>query len=219
MLDILIKYHEGFFKGLVVTLKLASLIWSIGITGGFLVGLLGVKWKRYIGFPAQIISFVLSGIPILVFLFWLHYPAQSILNIVIDPFYTTVFALSVVNVFSIAEIVRNTSIQFPSQYIDAAKVCGIPPFQRFYLIELPLVMRHILPSLLNSQVNMLHLTLFASLISVDEIFRAAQRINAQIYQPVEIYTLLGLFFLVVSLPINGVALYLKKKYGRDLSEK
>jgi ABC-type amino acid transport system permease subunit len=219
VLDILYKYHEGFLNGLIVTLKLVSLIWSIGILGGFLVGLLGIKWKRCIGLPAQTISFILSGVPILVFLFWLHYPAQSMLEVVIDPFYTTVFALSVVNIFSIAEIVRNTSIQFPSQYMDVAKVCGIPPFQRFYLIELPLVMRHILPSLLNSQVNMLHMTLFASLISVDEIFRAAQRINAQIYQPVEIYSLLGLFFLAVSLPINGIAIYLKKKYGRDLSEK
>ena len=65
---------------------------------------------------------------------------------------------------------------------------------------------------------MLHTTLFASLISVEEIFRVAQRINAQIYRPVEIYTALGVFFLAVSLPVNGFAFWLKHKFTRDMSE-
>ena len=71
----------------------------------------------------------------------------------------------------------------------------------------------------NRLVVMLHMTLFASLISVDELFRAAQRINAQIYKPVEIYSAVGLFFLLVSLPLNGLALYLRRKHSRDLSER
>jgi ABC-type amino acid transport system permease subunit len=62
---------------------------------------------------------------------------------------------------------------------------------------------------------MLHTTLFASLISVEEIFRVAQRINAQIYRPVEIYTALGVFFLLVCLPVTGFAFWLKRKYTRD----
>ena len=49
-------------------------------------------------------------------------------------------------------------------------------------------------------------------------FRIAQRINATIYKPVEIYTALGLFFLAVSLPVNGLARLLKERYTRDISE-
>jgi len=66
---------------------------------------------------------------------------------------------------------------------------------------------------------MLQATLFASLISVEEIFRVSQRINSTIYRPVEIYTALALFFLAVCLPINLAAAYLKKRYTRDLSER
>ena len=65
---------------------------------------------------------------------------------------------------------------------------------------------------------MLHTTLFASLISVEEIFRVAQRINAQIYKPVEIYTALGIFFLAISLPLNGLALWLPERFTRNTSE-
>ena len=66
---------------------------------------------------------------------------------------------------------------------------------------------------------MLHATLFASLISVEELFRVSQRINSTIYRPIEIYTALALFFLVVCLPINLFAVYLKRYYTRDLSER
>jgi ABC-type amino acid transport system permease subunit len=47
----------------------------------------------------------------------------------------------------------------------------------------------------------------------------AQRINAQIYKPVEIYTALGVFFLIVCVPINGFALWLKKRFTRDVSQR
>ena len=65
---------------------------------------------------------------------------------------------------------------------------------------------------------MLQATLFASLISVDEIFRVAQRINATIYRPIEIYTCLGMFFLLICLPLNGFALWFKEKFTRNLSD-
>ena len=56
----------------------------------------------------------------------------------------------------------------------------------------PIVLRQMIPGLLMIQVTMLQSTLFASLISVDEIFRVAQRINAVVYRPIEVYTALGL---------------------------
>ncbi len=65
---------------------------------------------------------------------------------------------------------------------------------------------------------MLQATLFASLISVDEIFRAAQNINARIYRPIEIYTSLGLLFLLICGPIHGAAIFLRRRYGRQLGE-
>lgn len=169
--------------------------------------------------PARIFSFLLSGVPILVFLFWLHYPAQAMFDLVIDPFYTAAVTLSIVNIFAVADIVRGALNDFPQQYLTAAKVTGLSRKQTIFNIQIPLIFREILPSLLLLQVTMLHTTLFASLISVEEIFRVAQRINAQIYRPVEIYTALGLFFLLVCLPVNGFAIWLKHHFTRDLSER
>jgi His/Glu/Gln/Arg/opine family amino acid ABC transporter permease subunit len=219
VIDILIKYREGFLSGLVVTLKLCLIIWAIGIIVGLSIGVASSKWKKAVGIPARFLSFLLSGFPVLVLLFWFHYPMQEIFDVVIDPFLTSVTTLSIINVFAVADLVRKVMQDFPEQYITAARVCGLQQKQIMLKIQFPIVFRQILPGLLIIQVNMLQMTLFASLISVDEIFRVAQRINSQIYRPVEIYSALGMFFLAVCLPLNGLAAYLRNRFTRDLSER
>ena len=219
ILDILVTYRQGFLDGLLVTLRLCLIIWSIGLVAGCMLGAAGARWHVAIGWPSRTIAFVLSGIPILVFLFWLHYPFQALLDVVIDPFITAAITLSIVNIFMVSELIRGILKDFPRQYIIAAQVCGLSPIETLISIQLPIILRQSLPGLLSIQVNMLQATLFASLISVDEIFRVAQRINASIYKPVEIYTALGVLFLAICLPLNLIAYRLKNKYTRNLSEK
>jgi His/Glu/Gln/Arg/opine family amino acid ABC transporter permease subunit len=218
-LDILLKYQPALAAGLLVTFQLAICIWFSGIVVGTLLGIFGAKFRLAIGIPSRAISFVLSGVPILVFLFWLHYPLQALLGLVIDPFVTAAVTLSIINVFAVADVMRGVLVDFPSQYVTAGKVCGMTPVQIVTHIQLPIVFRQAVPVLLLVQVNMLQATLFASLISVPEIFRVTQQINSQIYRPIEIYTALGILFLLISLPLNGLALFLKAKFTRDYSEK
>jgi His/Glu/Gln/Arg/opine family amino acid ABC transporter permease subunit len=217
--EIISKYKTGFLDGIQITLCLCLIIWSAGLVIGSLLGVLSQRYKISIGIPTRIVSFLLSGVPVLVFLFWLHYPFQKMIGRNIDPFITTAITISLINIFAVAEIVRNSIQDLPSQFIEAAKVCGIKSKKQLWQIEFPIIFRYVLPSFLIAQVNMLHLTLFGSLISVNEIFRVSQQINSQIYQPVEIFTALGIFFLIVCLPINGLAMYLKMKFARNISER
>jgi polar amino acid transport system permease protein len=217
-LDILINYKDAFAQGLLTTFQLAAIVWVCGLLLGSALGVLGARFQLPIGIPSRFISFTLSGVPILVFLFWLHYPMQSLLGIVVDPFITAAVTLTIVNIFAVSDVVRNVLADFPAQYVTAAQVCGMTQGQITVHVQLPIVFRQVVPLLLMIQVNMLQATLFASLISVNDIFRVAQQINSQIYRPVEIYTALGILFLAVCLPMNGLALYLKGKYTRDFSE-
>lgn len=216
--EIISKHREGFAQGILVTFKLCLIIWGSGLAVGAIVGYMSNRIRLVQRF-VKVLSFVLSGVPILVFLFWLHYPAQSFLGINVDPFITAAFMISLLNTISVSDIVYQGINRIPGQYLEAAKVCGIPSRKIFFSIQFPLMMRQVLPSLLITQTNMLHLTLFSSLISVEETFRVAQRVISIEYKPVEIYTALGIFFLLISLPINGLAAFLKYKYRRRLDEK
>lgn len=216
--DILINYRMEFLYGLWTTLKLCLVIWPAGIIIGTALGVASSRWKWIVGIPFKIASFILSGIPILVLLFWLHYPAQSVLGLVVDPFFTAATALSIVNILLVGDLIRSVLSDFPTQYILAAQVTGLTARQTVLRIQLPIIFRQVLPTILFMQVAMLHATLFASLISVDEIFRVSQRVNSEVYRPVQIYTALAVLFLIVCLPLHGVAFWCKARFSRDLSE-
>ena len=218
-LDIIIKYYPAFLGGLCVTLKMCAFIWSTGLVVGMVLGALAANRARSWGRFTNMGAAVFSAVPTLVLLFWLHYPAQAVLHMNINPFYTACLALALINIFGVAEQVRHAVADFPAQYTVAGKVCGLNPHNIFIHIQLPILFRQLLPTLMVLQVGMLHATLFSSLISVEEIFRTAQRINSTIYRPIEIYTALAMFFLAVCMPINLAAAYLKKHYTRSISEK
>ena len=217
ILEIIGTYRAAFLSGLLTTLKLSAVIWSVGITAGALLGVMAHRRPKAFGIPTKAASFVMGSVPILVFLFWLHFPLAE-LGFRLPPFWSASIAISIVNILAVADIVRHALGEFPQEYLVVARISGLTRNQALRHIQFPLIIRQILPALITTQVTMLQATLFASLISVDEIFRTAQSINARIYRPVEIYTALGILFLLVCGPIHAVALFLKRRFGRKLAE-
>jgi His/Glu/Gln/Arg/opine family amino acid ABC transporter permease subunit len=212
MFQVLIQYHYLLLQGFLTTLKLLGCIILIGIPFGILLGVIGGRYNSEIGKVIKASRFITKVIPVLVFLFWLHYPLQSLLGIVVDPFWTTIIALGIINMIATAHIVTIELELLPKSYREAGITLGMSKNQVVKYIELPLLIRRTLPQLLLNQASMLEYTLFASLISVPELFRTAQTINAMIYKPVEIYSLLVLFFLAILAPIHLLISWLQKKY-------
>ena len=217
--EILWTNRIGFASGLFVTLKLAALIWAVGLTAGVVLGAVAEKLRRTVGVAVRFISAFFSAVPALVLLFWAYFPLQMILGVNIDPFWTAAGTLTLLNVISVADIIRNQLSDFPSQYRDAARVCGLTAVRTFFSIEFPLVLRQSIPALLLLQVTMLHLTLFASLISVEDVFRVAQRLNSTLYRPVEIYSAVALLFVAISLPLQLFAAHVQRRVGHTLKER
>ena len=217
--EILFNYREAFASGLWVTLQLCLSVWVIGITGGTIVGVLSARYKIAIGYPAKGVSGFVSGVPILVLLYWLYYPAQQQLQIDVPAFLIAVCAFSFINIFMVADLVRSAINDLPTQYVKAAQVSGLSSRTTLTKIQIPLISKHVLGPLLTVQISMLHNSIFASLINVDEIFRQIQRVNAMVYKPIELYTALALFFICITVPLNVLAAYLKQTYARDYSER
>ncbi len=212
MFQILLQYNHLFLQGFLTTLKLLGCIILIGVPLGTLLGIIGGRYNKDVGKFIKASRFITKVIPVLVFLFWLHYPLQGLLGIVVDPFYTTIIALGIINMIATAHIVTTELELLPKSYRESGITLGMSKNQVIRFIELPLLLRRTLPQLLLNQAAMLEYTLFASLISVPELFRTAQTINAMIYRPIEIYSLLVLFFLIILVPLHLLVSWLQKKY-------
>jgi His/Glu/Gln/Arg/opine family amino acid ABC transporter permease subunit len=212
MFQVLVTYHQLLLQGFLTTLKLLGCIILIGIPLGTFLGVMGGRYSLELGRIIKGARFITKVIPVLVLLFWLHYPLQGLLGVVIDPFWTTVIALGLINTIAVASIVHTELQLLPKSYKEAGITLGMSSKQIIKHIELPLLMRRMLPQLLLVQASMLEYTLFASLISVPELFKTAQAINAMIYQPVAIYSLLVLFFLIILAPFHLFISWVQKKY-------
>jgi polar amino acid transport system permease protein len=211
VLKIILEYREAYFSGLFVTLELCLIAWLIGIGVGSVVAFSAEWLPRLVGWPMNTLSRITEAIPILVLLFWLHYPVQTALGIVVDPFLTTAAMLTVLNSLAVFGILHRSICEVPKELIEVARVCGVARRRIFWSIKLPLALRSAAGPLTSAQVNVLQLSIFGSLISVGELFRTAQRVNAQIYKPIEVYTGVALFFLMVCLPLNLLARHLERR--------
>jgi ABC-type amino acid transport system permease subunit len=200
MLDLIFQYQDAYLRGILGTLKLACLTWIIGITIGGFLGAASYFNSNILSKSIRVLNYLVSSLPVIVVLFWFHYPAQAVLQLSIDPFYTALFVLSLINILAISVVVEHGFLQINQGYLEVAKSYGIPEKAIAGKILIPMVIRNILPAVLTSQMTILHMTIFASLISYEELFRVSQQINSVVYKPVEVYTILALFFIVISLP-------------------
>lgn len=212
MFQILITYHELFLQGFITTLKLLGLIILIGVPLGTLLGIVGGRYSEEIGSAIKGARFITKVIPVLVLLFWLHYPLQGLLGVVVNPFWTSVLALGMVNLIAVAYLISSELKQLPMSYREAGITLGMSSNQIVRHVELPLLIRRTLPQILLIQAAMLEYTLFTSLISVPEIFRVSQTINSMTYQPVAIYSLLVLFFFIILAPLHVLISWIQKRY-------
>lgn len=216
--DIIYRHSTELTQGLCVTLALCGISWSVSFILGSILGVLAARFSFWIGIPVRTASILMSGVPAIVFLFWLHYPAQALLGIVVDPFITAATAVSILGVLMVSDAMRTVLKTFPKQYETAGKVCGLNERQILIHIKIPILFRHLLPTFILIAVTLFQMTLFASFISVDEVFRVAQRINSVTYKPIEVFSALAVFCIAVCLPLNLFAQYLSHRFTRDDSE-
>jgi polar amino acid transport system permease protein len=206
ILSLIRRYHEALVEGSLTSLELAAIAWTGGLVLGVTLGI----WRASKSRGAKrrgvtLFSTVASSIPVMVYLLWCHYPLQAALGINVPPFITAATVFTFYNALAIGEVVRTAVEDLPVAFSMAAQATGVPRRVYIRFIMIPLALRAALPSYLVSQVAVLHMTLFASLISVDELFRVTQRINALEYNAVGVFSLLALFYFVLSFPLLLVA--------------
>jgi len=200
------RYHQALLGGALTSIELAAIAWAGGLILGTLLGVWRASHSR--GSKRSgitLFSAAASSIPVMVYLLWCHYPLQAALGISVQPFITAAAVFTFYNALTIGEVVRGAVEDLPVAFSLAAQVTGVPRNIYIRYIMVPLALRAALPSYLVSQVAVLHMTLFASLISVDELFRVVQRINAVEYNAVGVYSLLALFYFVLSFPLLFLA--------------
>ena len=155
---------------------------------------------------------IFRGTPLLVQLFVVFFGLPKA-GITIAPFPAAVLVFSLNEGAYCAETVRAALESVPSGQLEAGYCVGMSYLQTMRRIVLPQAMRTAFPPLSNSLIAMVKDTSLAANITVVEMFRATQQIDARVYEPLALYIEVGLIYLLFSTVLTWLQRLGEKKLG------
>lgn len=198
LLDILIdSFPKILIPGLTVTLPLTAIAFSIAMVIAVAAALAQFARVPVITQICRFYIWIFRGTPLLVQLFVVFFGMPKI-GITIAPFPAAVIVFSLNEGAYCAETVRAALEAVPSGQLEAGLCAGLSYLQTMRRIILPQAMRTAFPPLSNSLIAMVKDTSLAANITVVEMLRATEQINARVYEPLALYIEVGLIYLLFS---------------------
>ncbi|KWV53178.1 ABC transporter permease [Rhizobium altiplani] len=196
--------------GLLITLKYTVYTCAIGLALGLLVALLQLTPLPLLRWTGRIWVEFFRNIPLLVLLLWIYYALPIFLQIQIDKETAGIMGLGFYASGFYAEILRAGVQSIDRGQTDAAVVLGMSYFQRMKRIILPQALRRMVPPLVGQTIMQLKNTTLLSVLTIPDLLYQAGYISSFTYRPMEVYTVIGVMFILILFPLSA----LSRRYER-----
>ncbi|WP_434653627.1 ectoine/hydroxyectoine ABC transporter permease subunit EhuD [Pseudomonas sp. R3-56] len=182
---------------------------TVGITLiGFLIAIvLGLflaigrrSRKFWLSWPATAVIEFIRSTPLLIQVYFLYYVLPNY-GLSLTAMQVGILGIGLHYACYIAEVYRSGLDAVPRAQWEAVTALNIAPYDAYRNIILPQALRPIVPPLGNYLVAMLKDTPVLSAITVVEIMQQAKNIGSEHFRYLEPITLVGLFFLALSLAL------------------
>lgn len=213
LLDIILdSFWKILLPGLTVTIPLTAIAFSLAMVIAVAAALAQFARVPVVRQLCRFYIWVFRGTPLLVQLFVVFYGLPKV-GITIAPFPAAVLVFSLNEGAYCAETVRAALEAVPSGQLEAGYCAGLSYLQTMRRIILPQAMRTAFPPLSNSLIAMVKDTSLAANITVVEMLRATEQINARVYEPLALYIEVGLIYLLFSTALTWLQRWGEKKLG------
>ena len=202
------------YAGLVFTIPITLISFFLGLLLGFIVALIRLYGPAPLKNVVRFYVWIIRGTPLLVQLFLIFYALPSV-GITLDAFPAAVIGFTLnVGAFT-SEVIRATLLSVAKGQWEAAHSIGMSWGQSLRYIILPQAARVAVPPLSNTFISLVKDTSLASVITVPELFLAAQRIAAVTYQPLILYSEAALLYLLISSVLSYLQSRLELRLERN----
>lgn len=199
-------------KGAGLTLQITAMSVGLGLIFGLIMGMAELSKNPLFRIPAKVYVDFIRGTPLLIQIFIIYFALPTILGTRIDPFIAAVAACSLNSTAYIAEIFR-AGIQSISQgQLRAGLSLGMTHAQTMRYIILPQAIKRIIPPLGNEFIAMLKDSSLVSVIGFEELTRSGQLVIAETYATLEIWSVVAILYLVMTLTIAQLVRFIEKRY-------
>jgi len=210
--------------GVAITAFITSMAFVLTLLAGLIGGLGRLSKNPLIHGIATLYVEIVRGIPLLVQLIWWYFAFPIIIqeagkwlnfslmtNYQANPIFTAIVGLTVCYGAYMSEIYRAGIQSIPKGQMEAARSLGMTHFQSMRCVILPQAVRVVLPPVGNEFVALLKDSSLVSVVAVADLTRRGREFMAVHFNPIEVWTMVALIYLVMTLlSARGVA-WIEKK--------
>lgn len=198
-------------KGLGYTLLVSVIGLVIGFVLGVLFGLGRLsRFKVIYGFSTVYIE-VIRGTPLLVQAIWLFFALPLITGYTLPPLVAGIIVIGINSGAYIAEIVRGAVQSIDQGQMEAGRSLGMSHQITMLKVIWPQAFKRMIPPLGNQFIISIKDTSLLSVILVPELLFQGRTIASNHFNAVEIYTLVAVCYLAITLSLSGVLRITEKR--------
>ena len=205
------RFIEGF--GNTVIASLLALIGSLVI--GTIIAVMRISPFRLLKALGTAYVEFIRNIPLLivVFFFFLGLPALGVP--LRDGFTSGTLGLTFYTAAFIAEAIRAGIQAVPLGQSEAARSSGLSYLQNMRYIILPQAVKVVLPAIGNQLINLVKNSSILTVVAGFDLMYHADLISADTFLPFAVYTVVALFYLVLTVPLSLGVHYLERRLARS----
>lgn len=212
--------------GLAITVILTVVSFIFIIIVGLIGGLGRISKNPVIRLISSLYVEIVRGIPLLVQLIWWYFAAPVVIQTVgewlnisaLAEYRSNALLLAIIGLVVcyaayMAEIFRAGIQSIHQGQMEAARSLGMSYLQSMRYIILPQALRVVLPPVGNEFIMLLKDTSLVSVVAVTDLTRRGREFMATHFNPIEVWTLVALLYLIMTLVSARFIAWLEKKRG------
>ena len=195
--EFVLKYSDVLWGGFLGTLKIGFTSLALGVVIGLVLALMRLSRHWLVRAPAVAIIEFFRATPVLVLLFWVYYALPIVIGVAFDAFAAAILTLGVQTGAFFSEVYRAGIVSIDRSQWEGGKALGMTTMQLMRRIILPQAIRRMVPPFLERSFELMKTTTQASVITYHELLYQSLVLSAQLYRPLEIFTLVAAFYFVM----------------------
>jgi|SRR5579883_1101042 len=204
-------HPDQWLQAAFVTLGYAAVTILGGLIIGVICGMLLMSRHWIVRLPVGGFVQVFRCTPLLIQIIWFYYALPVAISVTIPAWLAAGLGLTFYMAAFSAEIFRGGIMSIDKGQWQAAKAIGMLPWQVMHRVVLPQATRRMIPPFVNQSVLQLKNTSLLSIVAVPDLMYTAQVFVSETFRPLEIYTSLGVIYLIILYPLQKLSKRLEQR--------
>ena len=210
--ELIQTYGSTFVDGFKITIYSSILALLFSLIIGTLMAIFQLSKNKLISGLAKAYVEFFRNIPLLIIVMF-FYVVVPLYWISFDGFQAGTIGLTIYTSAFIAETVRSGIQTVPKGQTEAGLSAGLTYSQTMRYIILPQAFKIVVPPLGNQFINLVKNSSILAIVAGLDLMYQGDLIASETFNTFDTYIIVGLFYLVITLPLSYLMVYLEKKWA------